>query len=120
MQQGPTLAYTGMYTCCTSPLSACQIEGLLSLHDGDVYLTLRRIHSNLSVPANPLQPIIVLHASFGDFIFDAERAGDYHINEGRCNANMVHCCVDYATRPAGNKLVRFFIQKFKESDILHR
>ena len=102
------LQILGCILVATYPLSACQIEGLLSLHEGDVYLTLRRMHSILRVPANPLQPILVLHASFGDFIFNAERAGDYHIHEGRCNAYMARCCADYATRPAGDRFVFCF------------
>jgi hypothetical protein len=78
------------------PLSAHEIEALLSLRRGDVLLTLRRMHSILHVPASPFDPILVHHASFLDFIFHRERAADFYLSNTHCHLSMACRCVNYA------------------------
>ncbi|KAJ7627091.1 hypothetical protein FB45DRAFT_1059919 [Roridomyces roridus] len=61
-----------------------QIEQLLGLQSGDVWLTLRRAHSLIDVPPDPmddteLQPH---HASFIDFLKDEARSGAFFTGLG--------------------------------------
>jgi hypothetical protein len=73
-------------------LSVYEIETLLRLSEGDVSLVLRRMHSLLDVPDLPTESIKVLHASFGDFMFNKDRARRYYIKKEESHADMTHGC----------------------------
>ncbi|KAJ7616415.1 hypothetical protein FB45DRAFT_228939 [Roridomyces roridus] len=56
------------------------IEQSLGLKDGDVLLTLRKLHSLLSISGD-LEPLKTRHASFGDFLLTNSRSSEFHITE---------------------------------------
>jgi hypothetical protein len=83
---------------CQHKFSASDIEDLLDLRDGDVGLTLRRMHSLLRAPDSPFQPIGILHSSFDDFLFSPDRAGKYHVAKDQCHLDMTLDCLCFVKR----------------------
>ncbi|KAJ7181556.1 hypothetical protein C8R43DRAFT_869456, partial [Mycena crocata] len=61
-------------------LSLGDIEQLLELRQGDVRLSLQRLHSLLQVPLSDDQTIAAHHASFWDFLADPSRSGEFCVN----------------------------------------
>ncbi|KAJ7626931.1 hypothetical protein FB45DRAFT_56455 [Roridomyces roridus] len=61
-----------------------QIEQLLGLESGDVWLTLRRAHSVIDVPSQPTDTTRLRphHASFIDFLQDEARSGAFFTGPG--------------------------------------
>jgi hypothetical protein len=70
-------------------LSSVTLEKLLELKAGDVQLTLRNLHSVLNVPDGYLK-ITGYHASFQDFLQDAERAGKFYVGAEQLCVDLVH------------------------------
>ncbi|KAF8654889.1 hypothetical protein AX16_003318 [Volvariella volvacea WC 439] len=63
-------------------------------------LRLRKLHSVLAVPchpqasgSSPRQRIAVHHRSFSDFLFDAQRSGDYFVDQKKCAIGIIRRCV---------------------------
>jgi hypothetical protein len=77
-------------------MTAVFIETLLCLREGDVRLTLRRLHSLLNVPDSPDSRIFPYHASLGDFIFNPDCSGKYHISQHACHLDMARSCLYFA------------------------
>ncbi|KAJ7614835.1 hypothetical protein FB45DRAFT_758338, partial [Roridomyces roridus] len=59
--------------------SIYELEQLCGLEDGDVHLTLRRLHSVLAVPSSSEDRIYPIHASFGDFLLNETRSSFFYI-----------------------------------------
>ncbi|KAJ7616422.1 hypothetical protein FB45DRAFT_934217 [Roridomyces roridus] len=59
------------------------MDQFLGLQDGDVELTLRKLHSLLAIDDAQLAPLTLRHASFGDFLLSASRSSEFHITEQR-------------------------------------
>ncbi|KAJ7700453.1 hypothetical protein B0H17DRAFT_253162 [Mycena rosella] len=58
--------------------SPCNIDQLLELEPGDADLALRSLHSLVNLECHD---IVWHHASFGDFLCDASRAGKFFVGE---------------------------------------
>ncbi|KAL0066535.1 hypothetical protein AAF712_006337 [Marasmius tenuissimus] len=63
------------------PTSAVALEQLLGLGQGEVTALLSGLHSILHIPENHAKGLLVLHASFTDFLLDRYRSGDYHVGK---------------------------------------
>jgi hypothetical protein len=64
------------------------IESLLPLRKGAVFMVLSDLHSITSVPSPDKQnsPLLLFHASFGDFLTDRSRCGDtFFLDSGMCH-----------------------------------
>ncbi|KAG7093030.1 hypothetical protein E1B28_009325 [Marasmius oreades] len=55
------------------------LEQLLELSQGEAAALLSGLHSILAIPSSKTEKIVVLHASFSEFLLDAQRAGVYHV-----------------------------------------
>ncbi|KAG7093033.1 hypothetical protein E1B28_009327 [Marasmius oreades] len=66
-----------------SPLAAFQslwaLEQLSQLSQGEAAALLSGLHSILAIPSSKTEGIVVLHASFSEFLLDAQRAGVYYV-----------------------------------------
>lgn len=72
------------------------IEAILGLSQGEVAIVLRRMHSILTITEiGSKYTIRFLHASFGDFIFNKERSGQFFIDRERENLFLAMQCLDY-------------------------
>ena len=78
------------------PISSIEIENLLSLRQGDVGFTLRRMHSVISVPDSPSQAVTLIHSSFADFLFSSERAGTYYQDPAQSHLDLARACLRLA------------------------
>ncbi|KAJ7920034.1 hypothetical protein B0H13DRAFT_220380 [Mycena leptocephala] len=70
-------------------LSSITVEKLLELKAGDVQLTLRNLHSVLDVSYG-YSEITAYHASFQDFLQDAERAGMFYVGAEQLCVDLAH------------------------------
>ena len=64
-------------------ITVADIEALLKLPRGQVKLLLRRLRSLVSFEEKPWGGAVRIrlsHASFGDFLHDTDRSGDYHVD----------------------------------------
>ncbi|KAJ7902246.1 hypothetical protein B0H13DRAFT_2513739, partial [Mycena leptocephala] len=86
----PLLPILKAITFSKFQLSSITIERLLELKAGDVQLTLRNLHSVLNVPDKYSSYITAYHASFQDFLQDAERAGKFHVNAEKLCVALAH------------------------------
>ncbi|KAF7345847.1 putative nwd2 protein [Mycena venus] len=68
------------------------IEALLDLKSGDVRLTLRNLHSVLSI-GSEYEEITIHHASFLDFLHDRQRSSNFYIGPGSEHRMNVACAV---------------------------
>lgn len=74
------------------------IEALLDLSPGDVAIVLRRLHSILTfrtIGSN--RTVRFLHASFGDFIFNEERSGQFFIDRQKENLFLATKCIEHVS-----------------------
>ncbi|KAJ7204765.1 hypothetical protein GGX14DRAFT_522974 [Mycena pura] len=103
-------------------LSSITVEKLLELKAGDVQLTLRNLHSVLNV-SKESGAITVYHASFQDFLQDAERAGKFYFGTKQLCVDLAHSvfkalayqCDCRSTNRAGP--VGFDLDKLNISDL---
>jgi hypothetical protein len=84
----PLLSILKAITFSKFKLSPIVVEQLLELEAGDVQLALRNLHSVLDV-SDGCSKITGYHASFQDFLQDAERAGKFYVGAEQL-------CVDFA------------------------
>ncbi|KAF9463708.1 hypothetical protein BDZ94DRAFT_598692 [Collybia nuda] len=79
------------------------IEELLELSLGEVMIVLRRMHSILTIMTDDTKETVhFLHASFGDFLFNEHRSGDFYIDRRRENEYLATKCIDYLGYRAQN------------------
>ena len=78
-----------------TPLSPNDIDTLLSLQPGDTRVIFHRLHSLVHVPNSPDSEIRPYHVSLGDFIFDQNRSGDYHVDRCTCHLAVAHFCLQF-------------------------
>ena len=82
-----------------TPLSTDSFESLLELQPGDTELALCNLHSVVRIPNNiddysdSSNHIGLYHASLGDFLFDSQRAGVYHIKMELAHATLAESCL---------------------------
>jgi hypothetical protein len=86
----PLLSILKAITFSKFRLSSIQVEQLLELEAGDVQLTLRNLHSVLNVPDKYSSYITAYHASFQDFLQDAERAGKFYVGAEQLCVDLAH------------------------------
>jgi hypothetical protein len=86
----PLLSILKAITFSKFRLSSVTVEKLLELKAGDVQLTLRNLHSVLNVPDKYSSHISAYHASFQDFLQDAERAGKFYIGTEQLCVDLAH------------------------------
>ena len=86
-----------------TPLPIASLENLLGLKPGDAERALCHLHSVVRIPNNiDGNPGIGLyHASLGDFLFDSQRAGVYHIKMESAHATLAESCL----RILSNRLI---------------
>jgi hypothetical protein len=83
----------GCILALESPLPAPAIETLFFLEKGEVGMMLRRIHSLLQIPKSPTDVVYVYHKSLSDFLFNASRAGTFHVNVEQCHSDLARRCL---------------------------
>ena len=81
-----------------TPLPIGSLENLLRLRPGDAELALCHLHSVVRMPNDIDDPlgsnhISLYHASLGDFLFDSQRAGVYHIKMELAHATLAESCL---------------------------
>jgi hypothetical protein len=95
------LRILGCILVLRQPMSASDIESLMCLRQGDVRLTLRRLHSLVHVPDLLGSKIVPYHASLGDFIFNSDRSGDFYVSQQACHLDVARCCLRFAKHHSG-------------------
>ncbi|KAG7093037.1 hypothetical protein E1B28_009331 [Marasmius oreades] len=55
------------------------LEKLLEMSQGEAAALLSGLHSILAIPTSKTENIVVLHASFSEFLLDKQRAGVYYV-----------------------------------------
>ena len=77
------------------PLPIDAFESLLGIRPGDVELALCNLHSVVRIPDNLIggNHIGLYHASLGDFLFDSQRAGVYHIRMESAHTTLAESCL---------------------------
>lgn len=98
-----TLRVLGALLLLKSPLSVDSLEDLLGLQPGDAFLALCNLHSVLRVPSSTDasagdRQIHRFHASLGEFLFDAQRSREYHIESNTVQSDLARCCVRHLTQ----------------------
>ena len=80
-----------------TPLSIDSLENLLGLREGDAEPALCYLHSVVRLPDSntegPHTGVGLYHASLGDFLFDSDRAGVYHIKMESAHATLTESCL---------------------------
>ena len=105
------LRILGCILVAEEPVSVLDVENLLSLREGDVGMTLRRIHSLLFIPKTPTECIGVYHKSLSDFMFNRDRAQDYYIDYDLCYEVLTYACMEVIRRD-GVKAIRQYAGKW--------
>ncbi|KAG7093009.1 hypothetical protein E1B28_009308 [Marasmius oreades] len=59
--------------------SSWALEQLLELSQGEATALVSGLHSILAIPSSKTEKIFVLHASFSEFLLDAQRSGVYYV-----------------------------------------
>jgi hypothetical protein len=85
----PLLSILKAITFSKFKINPIQAEQLLELEAGDVQLTLRNLHSVLNI-SNGYSKITGYHASFQDFLEDAERAGKFYVGAEQLRVDLAH------------------------------
>ncbi|KAJ7908113.1 hypothetical protein B0H13DRAFT_1715555 [Mycena leptocephala] len=85
----PLLSILKAITFSKFQLSSITVEKLLELKAGDIQLTLRNLHSVLDV-SDECSEITGYHASFQDFLQDAERAGKFYVGTEQLCVDLAH------------------------------
>jgi hypothetical protein len=109
--QSLLLRILGCILVAEEPVSVLDVENLLSLQEGDVGMTLRRIHSLLFIPKRPTECINVYHKSLSDFMFNRDRAQNHYINYDLCYEVLTYSCMDVIRRD-GVKAIRQYAGKW--------
>jgi hypothetical protein len=66
---------------CEDIFDVSLIEAVLGLEPGEALVVLRKLHSILEIKtSDSKQTITFLHASIGDFVFNRERSGGFHVD----------------------------------------
>ena len=87
------------------PLSITSLEDLLDLQPGTAELALCHLHSVVRMP-NDIDDLAsghhvgLYHASLGDFLFDSQRAGVYHIEMESAHATLAESCLRNISKSA--------------------
>lgn len=76
------------------------VEQFLSLEQGDLHLILLRLSSLVSYDELSGE-VIILHASFVDFLFDKHRSDMFHIDLASARTNFVHLIFENVNAPNG-------------------
>ena len=78
-----------------TPLPVASLENLLGLKPGDAERALCHLHSIVRIPNNIDDDtgVGLYHASLGDFLFDSQRAGIYHIKMESAHATLAESCL---------------------------
>jgi hypothetical protein len=85
----------GSIVILANPLSATSLDLLLRVPEGTVESRTDLLHSVLSIPSNPNQPIRLLHLSFRDFLVDIEKreTNPFWIDEKDGHAKLADRCL---------------------------
>ncbi|KDR68617.1 hypothetical protein GALMADRAFT_1037793 [Galerina marginata CBS 339.88] len=67
------------------------IDKFFKLQTGTTYLALSNLHSIINVPDDG-QAITMIHASFGDFLFDTSRSDTYFLDPSFAHTDIAVCC----------------------------
>lgn len=71
------------------------VEHLIGLDVGDVELLLADMASLVSLEDDEIKTIRMLHASFGDFLFDSSRSGAFAIDRETMHTTMACLCLQH-------------------------
>ena len=88
-----------------TPLPTASLEDLLGLQPGATELALCHLHSVVRMPNDTDDHasghhIGLYHASLGDFLFDSQRAGVYHIKMESAHATLAESCLRNISKSA--------------------
>ncbi|KAJ3457025.1 hypothetical protein MRS44_014166 [Fusarium solani] len=86
----------GAIVLLTEPLSVSTLSRLVGIPERAINGILRPLHSVLSVPASPQEPVRMLHLSFRDFLVDKEMRGTnpFWIDEQETHERLATRCLD--------------------------
>lgn len=87
----------GAIVILASPLPAVSLDLLLGLREGTVEGRTDLLHSVLSIPSNPDQPLRILHLSFRDFLVDTEKCemNPFWVNEKDTHTKLATRCLQW-------------------------
>lgn len=85
----------GSIVLLETPLSSTSLTNLLGLKEGVIDTKLGYLHSVLSIPSNPSDPIRLFHKSFRDFLVDVEmqERNPFWVDEGAAHKKLVSQCL---------------------------
>ncbi|KAI1176475.1 vegetative incompatibility protein HET-E-1 [Nemania sp. FL0916] len=84
----------GLVVTLASPLPISALARILDLHENIVSDHLDLLHSVLSVPSSPKEPVRLLHLSFRDFLLDPEKDDNpFWINEQEMHQKLADHCL---------------------------
>lgn len=77
------------------PLSPRQLSHLLGLELNALKLVLEKLHSVVSIPADPDsgEAVAPYHMSLHEFLTSKDRAGEYFIDPSMMHAALARCCL---------------------------
>lgn len=84
----------GSIVILATPLSSSALAQILGLPGKQISTALNMLHSVLSIPLTPNQPIRLLHLSFRDFLLDPEKKeSPFWVNEREMHLRLVPLCL---------------------------
>ena len=88
-------AVVGPLVLLVTPLRPRSLSALINIPLADMDAVLRRLHSVLEVPADPQQPVQLLHLSFRDFLVDprGQQSNRFYVNEKEMHAQLAQQCL---------------------------
>ncbi|KAG7093032.1 hypothetical protein E1B28_009326 [Marasmius oreades] len=87
--------------------SLCALEQLLELSQGEAAALLSGLHSILAIPSSKTEKIVVLHASFSEFLLDTQRAGVYHVGTKLSSQEWMQVLIPYQIRMLSRYCVEY-------------
>ncbi|KAJ7805837.1 hypothetical protein B0H14DRAFT_2382365, partial [Mycena olivaceomarginata] len=80
-------------------LAAHSIDQLFGLAEGETRLLLRGLHSVLDVPSDDKDRISSHHASFGDFLSNPARSGNFCVSTLNCRISLARSFLQFHAGP---------------------
>jgi len=86
----------GTIVLLADPLPSASLARVLGRSQLDVDAKLRRLHSVLEIPDNPIAPVRLLHLSFRDFLVDHENrdANPFWVDERETHERLADRCLE--------------------------
>lgn len=87
----------GTIVTAFNPLSRASMAPLLGISSGDIYTSLRHLHSLVRVPQDENEQITIFHKSFPDYLTDSRRCTNPHfeVDTPSCHAKLAIKCLEF-------------------------